>query len=84
MQCPICLRTVARLVKDHCHDSGLHRGLICASCNSGLGFFYDNAAAMKRAIKYLAAFNQRHQVVGINHEAETLAWLKRQHAKRFS
>lgn len=84
MRCPICRRTVDLLVDDHCHHSGIHRARICRDCNAGLGFFHENAAALKRAATYLEAFRHRHPRVGVDHRAETLSWLKRQHAKRFS
>jgi len=38
---------------DHCHDSNKVRGLLCQSCNSGLGFFKDNIRLMLKAIEYL-------------------------------
>jgi len=45
----------ARLFVDHCHESGQVRGLLCSSCNSGLGFFQDNKTMLSRAIEYLDA-----------------------------
>ena len=38
---------------DHCHDSGKVRGLLCSSCNRGLGMLGDNAESLERAIRYL-------------------------------
>ena len=38
---------------DHFHDTGLLRGLLCNSCNLGLGTFNDDIATVLRAKKYL-------------------------------
>ncbi len=38
---------------DHCHSSGKIRGLLCHSCNVGLGNFNDNVTALANAIAYL-------------------------------
>ena len=38
---------------DHCHDSGKVRGLLCHSCNVGLGAFKDNEHFLSSAIEYL-------------------------------
>jgi hypothetical protein len=43
-----------RLVIDHNHATGKFRGLLCANCNSGLGFFQENAEFFNRALAYLA------------------------------
>jgi len=51
-RCPICRRKKL-LVVDHDHESGVVRGLLCQSCNSGLGFFKDNPVWLKRAARYL-------------------------------
>lgn len=56
-KCKICDLNFDKLVVDHCHDSNEVRGLLCNSCNSGLGFFKDNVYNMKNAIKYLIDTN---------------------------
>ena len=38
---------------DHCHESGKVRGILCSSCNSGLGRFKDDPALLLNAINYL-------------------------------
>jgi hypothetical protein len=40
---------------DHCHETGQVRGILCASCNLGLGFFKDNTTVLLRAVRYLEA-----------------------------
>ena len=38
---------------DHCHQTQLNRGLLCGSCNLGLGTFKDNPALLLAAAEYL-------------------------------
>lgn len=51
-RCNICL-SEENLVIDHNHKTGELRGLLCATCNTGLGLFYDNLEYLKKAIGYL-------------------------------
>jgi len=46
--------TFTRLVIDHNHTTGEVRGLLCATCNSGLGHFHDNVTKLQSAINYLS------------------------------
>ncbi|WP_432169062.1 endonuclease VII domain-containing protein [Streptomyces sp. 1222.5] len=40
---------------DHCHTSGKVRGLLCSTCNTGLGSFRDHPVYLRRAADYLEA-----------------------------
>ena len=58
-ECGICGRRQDRMLAvDHCHKTGMVRGLLCARCNMGLGSFGDSSIALITAIKYLNHFNQ--------------------------
>jgi len=53
-KCLICSdRPDKGLVVDHCHKTGKVRGLICANCNSGIGFLRDDINLLEKAIDYL-------------------------------
>jgi len=38
---------------DHDHDWLFYRGILCTSCNTGLGLFKDSVCNLKAAIEYL-------------------------------
>lgn len=50
--CAICGGD-AGLAVDHCHTTGVVRGLLCTRCNPGLGFFQDDPELLRQAIDYL-------------------------------
>ena len=53
--CKICGKKPKRkLCLDHCHKTNKIRGLLCHSCNFGLGLFKDKISVLKKAIKYLS------------------------------
>lgn len=52
-RCQLCRREADKLVVDHNHDTGRVRGILCSSCNVGMGLFGDDPAAMRAAADYL-------------------------------
>ena len=58
-RCAICGKTPEEngrsLAIDHCHSTGTVRGLLCATCNTGLGFFQDDVTFLHQAILYLSS-----------------------------
>lgn len=53
--CVICKRSFEeqQVNVDHCHTTGIIRGLLCSQCNRGLGFFQDSSEILKLAAAYL-------------------------------
>jgi hypothetical protein len=50
--CKLCDRT-ENLCVDHCHDTGKIRGILCASCNVGIGNLQDDPDLLRKAAEYL-------------------------------
>jgi len=40
-------------VVDHNHITGIIRGILCRTCNRGIGLLKDNLNVMKKAVSYL-------------------------------
>ncbi len=51
-ECAIC-GSHKHLLVDHDHKTGHIRGLLCRSCNLGLGFFLDNVLFLQMASSYI-------------------------------
>jgi hypothetical protein len=56
--CAICKREspgsgTKRFHIDHCHDTGKVRGLLCTSCNNGIGRFNHDISRLEAAALYL-------------------------------
>ena len=54
--CTICKgpgKAYKKLCVDHNHETGKIRGLLCNTCNAGLGQFSDNIELLQLAIDYL-------------------------------
>ena len=52
--CAICgTPSEETLCVDHCHATGIIRGLLCRKCNTGLGCYEDDPATMITSLAYL-------------------------------
>ena len=51
--CPICLRELDQPYVDHDHITGKVRGLLCLTCNVGLGALGDSIENLQRGINHL-------------------------------
>lgn len=52
-------RVRPRLVVDHDHETGEIRGLLCASCNKGIGLLGDSSQRVAAALDYLKGAEDR-------------------------
>lgn len=52
-KCPICSIELLFPHIDHCHTTGKVRGILCNTCNTGLGKFQDSVEQLQKAIRYL-------------------------------
>jgi hypothetical protein len=53
-ECPICGDTVTEANGvDHCHKTAAVRGVLCNTCNAGLGLLHDDPSFCRRAVLYL-------------------------------
>lgn len=53
---------VRALAVDHCHSVNKVRGLLCFTCNIGLGSFKDNPQTLLNAVEYLEMFLKEQEV----------------------
>lgn len=57
-QCSLCSIDLSKLNRknihlDHNHTTGKLRGILCSTCNSGLGMFKDKPDILRRALDYI-------------------------------
>lgn len=55
-KCAICERSDGKMVLDHCHKTGVVRGILCFKCNVILGFCNDYVPILEAAIEYIKRF----------------------------
>jgi len=54
-KCAICKEIMDKPCIDHCHQTGKIRGILCVSCNHGLGNFRDSIDSLLTAAEYLGS-----------------------------
>jgi len=52
-RCACCEAEGKKLVVDHCHITGKIRGLLCRTCNSGIGQLGDTLLSVQKAVRYM-------------------------------
>lgn len=61
-KCAICQKHTSILKKDlcvdHCHKTLKIRGLLCSTCNAGIGMLGDNLSSVIKAVEYLKQFEE--------------------------
>lgn len=53
-RCAICKLSANKLHVDHSHNTGKVRGLLCGSCNRGIGLLKDSPEILLAAAQYLS------------------------------
>ena len=51
--CAICGNTDRALFADHDHETTMVRGILCVTCNLGIGMFADVGVYLRRAADYV-------------------------------
>lgn len=54
--CDACGRRIAEMTIDHCHETGVTRGLLCKPCNFILGIAGDDPERLRALANYLERF----------------------------
>lgn len=69
--CAICKKgnEARRFDVDHCHSTGVVRGLLCRNCNWGIGNLRDSAELVEVALEYLRKPRQREETKIIQYQA---------------
>lgn len=60
-RCAICSKVFNKrkdVHVDHNHNTGEVRGLLCSSCNRGIGYLRDDSSILLKAASYLNKFNK--------------------------
>jgi len=78
-KCAICKTTdpgIKGWDTDHKHGTKIVRGILCTSCNNGLGRFKDNIEYLQTAVEYLLRNKQNEVVVASNEESSSRNYVR--------
>jgi Recombination endonuclease VII len=72
-RCALCLTATpgggrSRFCVDHDHESGKVRGLLCVTCNTGLGLYRDSPDLLRAAATYLESHGTKGAVQAVLEE----------------
>lgn len=76
-KCAICQRDFhwRDLVFDHNHSTARFRGLLCGTCNTGIGLLGDSPETLRRAVGYLQQQGYYGGGMAGRREDQMLAWM---------
>jgi Recombination endonuclease VII len=87
-KCSVCCAPAGttRLVRDHCHKSGIIRGILCDRCNSWLGIFGSTGRGSARYKRWATKYRLRilgylRQSTGVPYSPQMTIEQKRQRAE---
>ncbi len=59
-KCVLCHEEIGpKSVVDHCHSSGVVRGILCNNCNALVGFSKESIEVLNRTIEYLKRWKEK-------------------------
>ncbi len=59
-KCVLCHEDIGpKSVIDHCHSSGVVRGILCNNCNALVGFSKESIEVLNRTIEYLKRWKEK-------------------------
>jgi hypothetical protein len=61
-----------RMAVDHCHETGVVRGLLCRNCNVAIGLLGHSVSRLEKAICYLQDFSILNSKVQVDHPEGSL------------
>lgn len=64
-QCALCVKNLDNKTMrvDHCHITGKFRGILCNTCNTGLGYLGDTFESLSKAVNYLHSSQKKDELL---------------------
>jgi hypothetical protein len=61
-KCHICDQVLEKDCIDHDHITGKVRGILCPSCNMGIGLMKDDISVLQEAANYLRSYESNDEI----------------------